>query len=244
MAEDVKNPSQLTEQELFYVELYFTNWVALYYILRTKYAGPKDCAEKIVIKIAKSKTKTAETFLFMLNKRVTSLEWNQNNSELGNTCEAAGWFAKATDRIAVKVGNMGDQVSRKIKEILKDKISEGKITAKWIEDCLPPEYKRKYTTKSEVSSLSKENMKEIEVDASGNSEIESAATSDADPNNIVVNYEGRPPDVENLNTHASPVGKIGKTRLCLSVGNYYIILIIYYIILDKWRWQMGITNNT
>jgi hypothetical protein len=74
-----------------------------------------------------------------------------------------------------------DQVSRKIKEILKDEIREGKITAKWIEDCLPTEYKRKYTTKSEVSSLSKENMKEIEVDASGNSEIESAATSDADP---------------------------------------------------------------
>ena len=72
------------------------------------------------------------------------------------------------------------------------------------------------------------------VDASGNSEIGSATTSDADPNNnIVVDYEGRPPDVENLNTHASPVGKIGKTRLCLSVGNYYIILIIYYIILDK-----------
>jgi hypothetical protein len=74
-----------------------------------------------------------------------------------------------------------DQVSRKIKEILKDEIREGKITAKWIEDCVPTEYKRKYTTKSEVSSLSKENMKEIEVDASGNSEIESAATSDADP---------------------------------------------------------------
>jgi hypothetical protein len=32
-----------------------------------------------------------------------------------------------------------------------------------------PEYKRKYTTKSEVSSLSKENMKGIEVDAQGNS---------------------------------------------------------------------------
>ncbi|MFZ0329077.1 MAG: hypothetical protein WAL66_17425 [Nitrososphaeraceae archaeon] len=98
-------------------------------------------------------------------------------------------------------------MSRKIKEVLKDKIREGKITAKWIEDCLPPEYKRKYTTKSEVSSLSKENMKEIEVDASGNSEIVSAATSDADPNNIVVNYEGRPPDVENLNRDASPVSK-------------------------------------
>jgi hypothetical protein len=80
-----------------------------------------------------------------------------------------------------------DQVSRKIKEILKDKIREGKITAKWIEDCLPLEYKRKYTTKSEDTSLSKENMKEIKVDASGNSEIVSAEISDADPNNIVVN---------------------------------------------------------
>jgi hypothetical protein len=62
-----------------------------------------------------------------------------------------------------------DQVSRKIKEILKDKIMEGKITAKWIEDCLPSEYKRKYTTKSEDTSLSKESTKEIEVDAQGNS---------------------------------------------------------------------------
>jgi hypothetical protein len=46
------------------------------------------------------------------------------------------------------------QICRKIKEILKDKIKEGKITEKWIEECLPQEYKRKYT-KSEVSSLSR-----------------------------------------------------------------------------------------
>ena len=48
------------------------------------------------------------------------------------------------------------QISRKIKEILKDKINEGKITAKWIHDCLPSEYKREYS-KREVSSLSKNN---------------------------------------------------------------------------------------
>src|SRR5918994_33305 len=36
------------------------------------------------------------------------------------------------------------QICRRIKEILKDKIGEGKITAKWIEECLPQEYKRKY----------------------------------------------------------------------------------------------------
>ena len=98
-----------------------------------------------------------------------------------------------------------DQVSRKIKKILKEEIKGGKITAKWIEDCLSPEYTRKYTPKSEVSSLSKENRKEIVVDASGNS-IESVATSDADPNNLVVN-EGQSPDVENLNTGTSVIDK-------------------------------------
>jgi hypothetical protein len=45
------------------------------------------------------------------------------------------------------------QICRRIKWILKDKIKEGKITEKWIEECLPQEYKRKYN-KSEVSSLS------------------------------------------------------------------------------------------
>jgi len=98
-----------------------------------------------------------------------------------------------------------DQVSRKIKKILKEEIKGGKITAKWIEDCLSPEYTRKYTPKSEVTSLSEENRKEIVVDASGNS-IDSAAISNADSNNIVVN-ESRPPDVENLNIVASPVDK-------------------------------------
>ena len=46
------------------------------------------------------------------------------------------------------------QICRKIKESLKDKITEGKITKKWIEECLPKDYKRKYS-KSEPSSLSK-----------------------------------------------------------------------------------------
>jgi hypothetical protein len=45
------------------------------------------------------------------------------------------------------------------------------------------------------------------VDAHGHSEIESVATSDADPNNSVATYESRPPDVENLNTNASPIGE-------------------------------------
>jgi hypothetical protein len=47
------------------------------------------------------------------------------------------------------------QICRKIKEILQDKINEAKITAKWIEECLPQGYKRRYT-KSELTSLSKQ----------------------------------------------------------------------------------------
>ena len=35
------------------------------------------------------------------------------------------------------------QICRKIKEMLADKIKEGKITGKWIEHCLPQEYRRK-----------------------------------------------------------------------------------------------------
>ena len=34
------------------------------------------------------------------------------------------------------------QICTKIKEMLADKIKEGKITKKWIERCLPQEYKR------------------------------------------------------------------------------------------------------
>jgi hypothetical protein len=35
-------------------------------------------------------------------------------------------------------------ICTKIKEMLADKIKEGKITKKWIERCLPQEYKRTY----------------------------------------------------------------------------------------------------
>ena len=52
------------------------------------------------------------------------------------------------------------QICRKIKELLEDKIKEGKISEKWIEECLPQEYKRKYT-KSELSSLSKQVIQQM-----------------------------------------------------------------------------------
>ncbi|MGC1933219.1 MAG: hypothetical protein WA667_29960, partial [Candidatus Nitrosopolaris sp.] len=61
-----------------------------------------------------------------------------------------------------------NHVSITVKKILKDKIKEGKVTEKWIEECLPQEYKRQYT-KSEPSSLSKEQPKQqiIEVSTEG-----------------------------------------------------------------------------
>jgi hypothetical protein len=73
------------------------------------------------------------------------------------------------------------QICRKIKEILQDKIKDGKITEKWIEGCLPQEYKRKYA-KSELTSLSKQakrntelqklkNRDQILVDAQGQKSI-------------------------------------------------------------------------
>lgn len=55
-----------------------------------------------------------------------------------------------------------DEICRRLKDILEDKIREGKITAKWIEECIPQEYKRRYikNNKSELSSLSNQSRKE------------------------------------------------------------------------------------
>lgn len=61
------------------------------------------------------------------------------------------------------------EICRKIKDVLKDKIAQGKITAKWVEECLPQEYKRKYT-KCEQSSLledSNQSAAEISLDNKG-----------------------------------------------------------------------------
>lgn len=46
-------------------------------------------------------------------------------------------------------------ICKEIKKLLIEKIKQGKLTEKWIEECLPAEYKRKYI-KSERSSLSKQ----------------------------------------------------------------------------------------
>jgi hypothetical protein len=75
------------------------------------------------------------------------------------------FFKKARDLIlelATRLDEGGlyerNQISRIIKKILKHKTKERKITEKWIEECLPSEYKRPYV-KSELSSLSRERSK-------------------------------------------------------------------------------------
>ena len=77
------------------------------------------------------------------------------------------------------------QICRKIKEMLKDKIHEGKITGKWIERCLPQEYRRRYA-KSEQSSLSRNAKKlgEILVDNEGKSLAESSSYGGSNIDNI------------------------------------------------------------
>jgi hypothetical protein len=69
--------------------------------------------------------------------------------------------------------------------MLNDKINEGKITGKRIEECLPQEYKRKYT-KSELSSLSRYAKKrgKILVDNQGRSLSESSSYESSNIDNI------------------------------------------------------------
>ena len=80
-----------------------------------------------------------------------------------------------------------DQICQRIKEILKDKIQERKITDKWIEECLPKEYKGKYV-KSELSSLSKSSPKKILVSSQGNTITEPKA----EPSNDNINIRNLP----------------------------------------------------
>lgn len=50
------------------------------------------------------------------------------------------------------------EICRKIKNELKDEINQGKISVKWIEECLPREYKRRYTKCQVISNSSSGNL--------------------------------------------------------------------------------------
>jgi hypothetical protein len=73
------------------------------------------------------------------------------------------------------------KICKKIKEIVKDKIQEGKISEGWIEECLPREYKRKYTkTESQQNHLSGVQQPELVVSTKGNQISQSDKPSDID----------------------------------------------------------------
>ncbi len=72
-------------------------------------------------------------------------------------------------------------ICKKIKEILKDKIREGKISEGWIEECLPREYKRNYTrTESQQNHLSGVQQPELLVSTQDNQISQSDKPSDID----------------------------------------------------------------
>lgn len=59
--------------------------------------------------------------------------------------------------LAIKLQDLGTPsglISTRIKQILQEKITQGKITARWIHNSLPSNFKSPYRTKREVTSLS------------------------------------------------------------------------------------------
>ena len=106
--------------------------------------------------------------------RINQIRTNYNRYQ---TCNRSDQFElkNARDlilelaRILDESGHCGRRIiSRKIKEMLADKIQEGKITTKWIHDCLPSEYKREY--KREVTSLSDIDIKRNGLDTDSQSD--------------------------------------------------------------------------
>jgi hypothetical protein len=81
-------------------------------------------------------------------------------------------------------------ICTRIKEILEDKIREGKITERWIEECLPSEYKRSYV-KSELSSqLKKEKRLVRKASATDKPEDKQELESPRELQKILVTTDG------------------------------------------------------
>jgi hypothetical protein len=90
---------------------------------------------------------------------------DQLNSDFNNAKRSILELAKKIDEVQLCERN---EICRAIKDILKDKIKEGKITAKWIEESLPDDYKRKYSKSEQNSLLHKPKKQKMMVDNGGN----------------------------------------------------------------------------
>ena len=98
-----------------------------------------------------------------------------------------------------------NEISAKIKKILADKIKEHKITVKWIEECLPKEYKRSYSFKSELSSLLKK-PEDIRKDVNMTNTIDNG-----DGSTLLINHETEHNDSSD-NNRESTTTDIARSR--------------------------------
>lgn len=142
-----------------------------------------------------------------------------------------------------------NKTSRLIKYILKDKIREGKITTKWIEKCLPGEYKRDYS-ESEQNSLSRKakELPEMVIDNSGKAYTVGSIGFQKVQENIGYRDEGRCPRCPELEEALLKASKIstaeqladGEIKVTISKGKYKEIKSamqessdLFYIIVDS-----------
>jgi hypothetical protein len=136
-----------------------------------------------------------------MNLRITSTSGHQLQEDeivtkLKETIDARHLYTHRLNELLLVLARYLDenegyernQICRKIKEKLQDKIKERKITERWIEECLPQEYKRRYS-KSEVSSVSSENKQ---------GQISSLITQDAE------SYAVKEFDIEDHKPSADP----------------------------------------
>ena len=102
---------------------------------------------------------TADSFPQDIRSKITMLlvVIDQIDSDFKQARELILEIAKRLDEEGLCERN---EISRTLKKILREKIQKGKVTEKWIEECLPPEYKRTYV-KSELSSLSKQKKPQL-----------------------------------------------------------------------------------
>jgi hypothetical protein len=106
--------------------------------------------------------------------------------------------------LAIKLEHLGTPsglISTRIKRILREKIIQGKITARWIHNSLPSKYKRPYRTKTEVASLSTAppsvinaagiNEKSVKGNQQGITEYRMLASNPLDQRLQFIDYDGR-----------------------------------------------------
>ena len=139
-----------------------------------------------------------------------------------------------------------NQISSTIKVFLKDKIKEGKITPKWIENCLPEDYKRKYTKSEQSSHLRKTKiLQKIQVDNKGR--IHPASTPPEE-----IGGEGRCPrcleleEVLNKTSHIRTAEDLAQRefRIPVSKEKYEEIRFVmgqssdlFHIVIDRSTWS-------